>query len=291
MAIVHRFDCTVKPDLTTTCEQQPPVNNGQFESSRTSINLSFIRHLCQTASFFWSRGLPLYTGLTVLKSNETFFFCNTEFPNPERTFAFDFSMPLVSFPRKIVTMRRPQEDFVGSAYLSVFTNQFWLVLTITTFVLSIMLFCFLKLEPKKENMLPSHSFSDAVCFTVLSLCCREIVAMKANCSGRILILIILCWGFLISCAYNAILTSSLAVSDVSPPIKSFRDLLESQDYNLVLKSSIDSRQTNHFKEAPENSTGKVFLRHSSFCFMSFWGPCFLPGQNIGVISIPVLILC
>jgi hypothetical protein len=57
-------------------------------------------------------------------------------------------------------MRRPQEDFVGSAYLSVFTNQFWLVLTITTIVLSIMLFCFLKLEPKKEDMLlPSHSFS------------------------------------------------------------------------------------------------------------------------------------
>ncbi len=58
---------TVKPDLTATCEQRPPVNNGQFESSTTSINLSFIRHLCQTATFFWSRGWPLYTGLTVFK--------------------------------------------------------------------------------------------------------------------------------------------------------------------------------------------------------------------------------
>ncbi len=58
---------TVKPDLTTTCEQQPPVDNGQFESSTTSLNLSFIRHLCQTAAFFWSQGWPLYTGLTVYK--------------------------------------------------------------------------------------------------------------------------------------------------------------------------------------------------------------------------------
>jgi hypothetical protein len=47
---------TVKPDLTTTCEQRPPVNNGQFESSTASQNLSFIRHLCLTAVFSGPRG-------------------------------------------------------------------------------------------------------------------------------------------------------------------------------------------------------------------------------------------
>ncbi len=56
---------TVKRYLTTTCEQQPPVNNGQFESSTTSLNISFIRHLCQTAAFYWSQGWSLYRGLTV----------------------------------------------------------------------------------------------------------------------------------------------------------------------------------------------------------------------------------
>jgi hypothetical protein len=60
---------------------------------------------------------------------------------------------------------------------------------------------------------------------------------------------------LISCSYNAILTSSLAVSTVSPPIKSFRDLLESQEYNLVLKRS--GLTANYFKTAPENTTGKI----------------------------------
>ncbi len=65
LAFFNKKISTVKPDLTTTCEQRPPVNNGQFESSTTSINLNFIRHLCQTATFFWSRGWPLYTGLTV----------------------------------------------------------------------------------------------------------------------------------------------------------------------------------------------------------------------------------
>ena len=148
---------------------------------------------------------------------------------------------------------RPLENVDGYAYLSVFTDQFWLVLIITTIVLSTMLYYILKLEPKRSKLC-YHSFLEALCFTVLSLCCREIVAMKANCSGKILILIILCWGFLISCSYNAILISSLAVSNVSPPIKSFRDLLESQDYNLVLNSS--GLIADHFKTAPDNSTGK-----------------------------------
>jgi len=63
-----RISSTVKPDLTTIYEQRPPVNNGQFESSMASLNLSFIGHLCQTAAFFRSQGWPLYTGLTALKS-------------------------------------------------------------------------------------------------------------------------------------------------------------------------------------------------------------------------------
>jgi hypothetical protein len=45
---IAEYQCIVKPDLTTTCEQRPPVNSSQIESSTTSVNLSFIRHLCQT---------------------------------------------------------------------------------------------------------------------------------------------------------------------------------------------------------------------------------------------------
>jgi hypothetical protein len=65
VSFISTFINTVKPDLMTTCEQRPPVNNGQFESSTASQNLSFIRHLCLTAAFFRSQGWPLYTGLTV----------------------------------------------------------------------------------------------------------------------------------------------------------------------------------------------------------------------------------
>jgi hypothetical protein len=43
---------TVKPTVTTTSEQQLPVNNGQFGSSRTSLNLTFIRPHFQNGHFF-----------------------------------------------------------------------------------------------------------------------------------------------------------------------------------------------------------------------------------------------
>jgi hypothetical protein len=50
---------TVKPDLTPTCEQRPPVNNGQLDSSMTRINLYFIRNFFQTATFLGSQWWPL----------------------------------------------------------------------------------------------------------------------------------------------------------------------------------------------------------------------------------------
>jgi hypothetical protein len=148
---------------------------------------------------------------------------------------------------------RPQENWDGYAYLSVFTEQFWLVLIISTLVLSILLYYTLKIELKRD-LQECHSFLEAVCFTVLSLCCREIVAMKAKFSGRILILIILCWGFLLSCAYNAILTSSISITNVSPPIKSLKDLLESQEYTLIFRNG--GSTADYFRNAPEKSTGR-----------------------------------
>ena len=145
------------------------------------------------------------------------------------------------------------------AYLSVFTQQFWLVIIISTFILSFFLHRIFKFEQKKDNL--SHSFVDIICFTLLSLCCREINAMKANCAGKMLIIIILCWGFLISCSYNAILTSELSVPKVSTPIKSFEDLLHSQEYNLILRN-IGSTY-DYFSTAPDNSTG-TFVRFIEF---------------------------
>ena len=78
--------------------------------------------------------------------------------------------------------------------------------------------------------------------------------MKACLSGRILIVFILGWGFLISSAYNAILTSVLAVSKVTP-LLSFEDLLHSDTYTFLLRSS--GATNDYFKNAEKTGTCKI----------------------------------
>ncbi len=77
------FLMTVIPALTTTSEQRPPVNNGQFASSKTSLNITFIRPLFQTATFFRSQGWSLYTGLTVFSCVKGFRKVGMQFEAPE----------------------------------------------------------------------------------------------------------------------------------------------------------------------------------------------------------------
>jgi hypothetical protein len=47
---------TIKPVLTTTSEQRPLVKNGQFDTSTTSLNLTFIRPLFHTATILGPKG-------------------------------------------------------------------------------------------------------------------------------------------------------------------------------------------------------------------------------------------
>ena len=50
------FVRAVKPVFTKTSEQQPPLNNGCFDLSTTSLSLTFTRPLFQTDTFFRSHG-------------------------------------------------------------------------------------------------------------------------------------------------------------------------------------------------------------------------------------------
>lgn len=64
---------TVKPALTATSEQRPPVNNDRPESpAQLNLQLIFLVFwtTLQTMATFWiSKCWLLYTGLTVIKYN------------------------------------------------------------------------------------------------------------------------------------------------------------------------------------------------------------------------------
>ena len=79
--------------------------------------------------------------------------------------------------------------------------------------------------------------------------------------GRILIMFILCWGFVICSAYNALLTSVLAVSKISP-ILSLENLLESDKYSLLLKEL--GPMTEIFRNEHDSQTSNLILSLSVY---------------------------
>jgi hypothetical protein len=51
-----RTDCTVKPVLTTTSEQRPPVSNGQAKSVQVNFDTNFDWRTSTTATFWGPKG-------------------------------------------------------------------------------------------------------------------------------------------------------------------------------------------------------------------------------------------
>lgn len=168
----------------------------------------------------------------------------------ERNKVFDFSIPLIDDPKKIVT-RQPSEDFDTSSYFIVFNIYFWLVLMILALLLIIFIFCILKFDSIDDKHQSNH-IGAVFSFTMLSLICRVYFVQKADWSGKILFLVVMLWGFMISVAYNAILTSVLTSRKISAPINSLEELLNSH-YCPVWKASGSTRE--FFTNAPKYSIG------------------------------------
>ena len=170
--------------------------------------------------------------------------------NTERGLVIDFSKPISYAPKRIVT-KKPKDELNWAAYTSVFTNEFWGVILTTTIVLSLSLLYILKNQKCsiEESVLPFK-------FTFTALSGREINPINSTLSGRILIVFILAWGFLICSAYNAILTSELAVSKITP-LQSLDDLLNSDKYSLLLRET--GATPDFFRSANKNEIRKMFV--------------------------------
>ena len=182
----------------------------------------------------------------------------------ERSQLFDFSIPILSQARKLVT-RKPLDDFDTLSYFSVFSLKFWFTIIVSGVALIFIMYWILRLD-QVEDEFQSNRFMAALSFTLSALFCREIVILDVSWSGKILCLVVVFWGFLISVSYNAILTSVLAASTAVAPINSLEELLLSKDYTLILPN--DGAIRDFFKRAPFNSTGNIFCFPRRFnCFI------------------------
>ena len=173
----------------------------------------------------------------------------------ERAEAFDFSLPITEQHKKLIT-RKPLEEFNYSSYLMVFTSEFWIALIASIIILTLFMFLILFIS-SDQNEQKSNCLTKAFAFTTLSLFGRELFSFDTKLSGKIICLVIVMWGFLVSASYNAILTSVLASSTSVQSIDSLEDLLKSRAYTLILKS--DGSTRDYFGKAKEGSTGKFLI--------------------------------
>ena len=170
----------------------------------------------------------------------------------ERSQTFDFSIPILNQRWKLVT-RRPPEGLDTISYFRVFSTQFWIALLVSLVVLISIMYWILRLDPISDNF-QSNRLKAAMSFTLSALFCREIVTLNISCSGKILSLAVVFWGFLITVSYNAILTSVLVSPSIVSPINSLEELLLSKEYTLIW--NVEGPIGNFFKKSPANSTSK-----------------------------------
>jgi hypothetical protein len=179
----------------------------------------------------------------------------------QRSLTLDFSFPTVNKPQKIIT-RGVIEVFDAKVYLIVFSDYFWITILCSTVILIFFIYFMLRFD-SVDDTYQSNRLAAAFSFTMLSLVCKESHVLNASWSGKILILSVLFWGFLISVSYNAILTSVLASSRTSPPITCLEDMLNSPDHTLVFRRGTAVRQL--FRFASNNTTGKTTLMQNLEC--------------------------
>ena len=98
----------------------------------------------------------------------------------ERKEIVDFSSRIYYSPRRIVT-RTPNEDMNWTAYLTVFSNEFWIVTLLSVSILSVSLFLILRTQDEKSNS--GSIYCTALTFTVAALCSREITPIQTTKSG------------------------------------------------------------------------------------------------------------
>ena len=113
-----------------------------------------------------------------------------------------------------------------------------------------------------ESGSTSETITAAFSFTLLSIGGKDMTCEAASLSSKSLVLIVLSWGFLVSCAFNAQLTSVLAASKPTPPLRSLEDLLNSKIFTPIMKEK--GIVTEYFQSAAKGTPG-AFSFHREKC--------------------------
>ena len=152
----------------------------------------------------------------------------------KRSHVVDFTIPWTYDAAKL-WQKIPNRSFSWFTFTNVFENQYWLLLGVVTAAIAFLLYLYFLIVAKENSIDIGISISTVL----LSLISFGIPADPKRTPGRILIFTItLIFGAVNFWAFNAGLLSLLMADKFVFPIKSMRDLLEKEDYNLLLSPSM-----------------------------------------------------
>ena len=152
----------------------------------------------------------------------------------KRSQVVDFTIPLTYDAAKL-WQKIPNRSFSWFTFTNVFEKQYWLALGVVTVAIAFLLYLYFLIVAKENSI----DIGTSISTVFLSLISFGIPAYPKRTPGRILILTItLIFGAVNFWAFNAGLLSKLMADKFVFPIKSMRDLLEKEDYNLLLSPSM-----------------------------------------------------
>lgn len=144
----------------------------------------------------------------------------------------------------------PRQGYAWTTFVDVFDNTFWTAMGIA-FVITTLSLYILFLFVNRETTI---GFNTSLAISFLAFLALSVPTAPQQVPGRVLFLSVLVMGSLCFWSYNAGLVSLLTVEVVNLPIQTLEDLLDKQEYQLVLEGSTSYEDYFRFATLSSNPT-------------------------------------
>eukprot|EP00094_Tigriopus_californicus_P013717 TCALIF_13274-PA protein Name:"Similar to KBP Probable glutamate receptor (Anas platyrhynchos)" AED:0.23 eAED:0.24 QI:0/0/0/0.25/1/1/4/0/354 len=150
----------------------------------------------------------------------------------QRSEAVSFTTGILIAANKLF-MKVPRQGYAWTTFVDVFDNTFWTAMGVA-FVITTLSLYVLFLFVNRETTI---GFNTSLAISFLAFLALSVPTSPRQVPGRILFLSVLVMGSLCFWSYNAGLVSLLTVEVITLPIQTLEDLVEKQDYQLILEGS------------------------------------------------------
>ena len=214
-------------------------SEGNIVIHQSGYHADVIKHLMQTLNFSLNTTVSDMSFNDVLKevgSGQYDIGLNCFNRNLERNNYADFSFPLLS-PIFSLFYVKENKKLCMDTFLQPFASETWVSL-MTYVLLMISGFVLVWMTKGNGTLVPTHKTISEPLAKGLNVVLRSLVARRQSsepisCSSKVSFLVLVFSGFLIFSMYRAVLVAFLASEEDAPPLRTLKELLNS-DYRLAV---------------------------------------------------------